>query len=74
MGKIYWYNEKTYWIKKNDKKDINEIILIGGSIPKIRQIVKDFFEKEPLKKINLEEVVVYNFSNSQKTKNKRYNI
>ena len=60
--------------KKNDKKDINEIILIGGSIPKIRQIVKDFFEKELLKKINLEEVVVYNFSNSQKTKNKRYNI
>ena len=74
MGKIYWYNEKTYWIKKNDKKDINEIILIGGSIPKIRQIVKDFFEKELLKKINLEEVIVYNFSNSQKTKNKRYNI
>lgn len=74
MGKMYWYNEKTYWIKKNDKKDINEIILIGGSIPKIRQIVKDFFEKELLKKINLEEVIVYNFSNSQKTKNKRYNI
>ena len=62
--------------KKNDKKDINEIILVGGwkRIPKIRQMVKDFFEKEPLKKINLEEVVAYNFSNSQKTKNKRYNI
>ena len=49
--------------KKNDKKDINEIILVGESIPKIRQMIKDFFEKEPLKKINPEEIVAYNFSN-----------
>ncbi len=47
--------------KKIDKKDINEIILVGGStrIPKIKQMVEDFFEKQPYKKINQEEVVAY---------------
>jgi molecular chaperone DnaK len=39
--------------------DINEVILVGGStrIPKIQQVVKDFFGKEPHKGVNPDEVV-----------------
>ena len=39
--------------------DIDEVILVGGStrIPKIQQIVKDFFGKEPNKGVNPDEVV-----------------
>jgi molecular chaperone DnaK len=40
-------------------EDIDEVILVGGStrIPKIQQIVKDFFKKEPNKGVNPDEVV-----------------
>jgi molecular chaperone DnaK len=39
--------------------DIDEVILVGGStrIPKIQQIVKEFFGKEPHKGVNPDEVV-----------------
>ena len=39
--------------------DINEIVLVGGQtrMPRIQQIVKDFFGKEPHKGINPDEVV-----------------
>ncbi len=39
--------------------DINEVILVGGSIriPKVQQLVKDFFGKEPSKSVNPDEVV-----------------
>ena len=39
--------------------DIDEVILVGGStrIPKIQQIVKDFFGKDPNKGVNPDEVV-----------------
>ncbi len=39
--------------------DIDEVILVGGStrIPKIQQVVKDFFGKEPHKGVNVDEVV-----------------
>ena len=39
--------------------DIDEVILVGGStrIPKIQEIVKDFFKKEPNKGVNPDEVV-----------------
>jgi molecular chaperone DnaK len=42
-----------------DPKRIDEVILVGGStrIPKIQQIVKDFFGKEPNKSVNPDEVV-----------------
>lgn len=38
---------------------IEEVILVGGStrIPKVQQIVKDFFGKEPNKSVNPDEVV-----------------
>ncbi|HHG85560.1 MAG TPA: molecular chaperone DnaK [Bacteroidetes bacterium] len=39
--------------------EIDEIILVGGStrIPKVQQIVKDFFKKEPNRSVNPDEVV-----------------
>jgi len=39
--------------------EINEVILVGGQtrMPKIQQLVKDFFGKEPNKSINPDEVV-----------------
>jgi len=39
--------------------DIDEVLLVGGStrIPKIQQIVKDYFGKEPNKGVNPDEVV-----------------
>ncbi len=39
--------------------DIDEVILVGGStrIPKVQEIVKDFFGKEPNKGVNPDEVV-----------------
>ena len=41
------------------KENINEIVLVGGSsrIPKIQEIIKKYFGKEPLKDINPDEVV-----------------
>ncbi len=40
-------------------QDINEIVLVGGStrIPMIQNIVKDFFNKEPNRTVNPDEVV-----------------
>jgi molecular chaperone DnaK len=40
-------------------KEIDEVILVGGStrIPKIQQIVKEFFGKEPNRSVNPDEVV-----------------
>ena len=39
--------------------DVVEVLLVGGStrIPKVQQIVKDIFEKEPNKSLNPDEVV-----------------
>jgi molecular chaperone DnaK len=39
--------------------DINEVVLVGGStrIPKVQQLVRDFFGKEPHKGVNPDEVV-----------------
>merc|ERR1719402_631572 len=44
------------------KKDVDEIVLVGGStrIPKVQQLVKDFFNgKEPSKGINPDEAIAY---------------
>ena len=42
-----------------DASKIDEVILVGGStrIPKVQQMVKDFFGKEPNKSVNPDEVV-----------------
>ncbi|XP_059630076.1 luminal-binding protein 5-like [Cornus florida] len=44
------------------KNDIHEIVLVGGStrIPKVQQLLKDFFDgKEPSKGVNPDEAVAY---------------
>ncbi|MEE8587029.1 MAG: molecular chaperone DnaK [Acidobacteriota bacterium] len=40
-------------------EDIDEVVLVGGStrIPKVQEIVKDFFKKDPHKGVNPDEVV-----------------
>src|SRR5499427_2185021 len=42
-----------------EPKDIDEVILVGGStrMPKIQQVVKDYFGKEPNRSVNPDEVV-----------------
>jgi molecular chaperone DnaK len=42
-----------------DPKSVDEVILVGGStrIPKIQQLVKEFFGKEPNRSVNPDEVV-----------------
>jgi len=42
-----------------DAKKIDEVVLVGGStrIPKVQEIVKDMFGKEPNKSVNPDEVV-----------------
>lgn len=44
---------------KVSKDQIDEVVLVGGStrIPKVQQIVKDLFGKEPNKSVNPDEVV-----------------
>ena len=44
---------------KLEKKDINDVILVGGStrIPKVQEIVKNFFGIEPNKSVNPDEAV-----------------
>ncbi|PSR75422.1 hypothetical protein PHLCEN_2v9127 [Hermanssonia centrifuga] len=43
------------------KEDINEIVLVGGStrIPKVQQLLKEYFNKEPSKGINPDEAIAY---------------
>ncbi len=50
---------KTIEEAKLTKNDIEEIVLVGGTtlIPAVREAVKGFFNKEPNKTINPEEVV-----------------
>ncbi len=42
-----------------DPKNIDEVVLVGGStrMPKVQQLVKEFFGKEPHKGVNPDEVV-----------------
>ncbi len=51
--------KKTISEAKLSKNEIAEVILVGGTtlIPKVREAVKNFFDKEPNKTINPEEVV-----------------
>jgi len=51
--------KKTLEEAKMTVKDIDEIVLVGGTtlIPAVREAIKNFFGKEPNKSINPEEVV-----------------
>jgi molecular chaperone DnaK len=44
---------------KKTVKEIDEVILVGGAtrVPKLQQMVKDFFQKEPNRSVNPDEVV-----------------
>ena len=44
---------------KLDMKEIDEVVLVGGStrIPKVQELVKEFFGREPNKSVNPDEVV-----------------
>ena len=43
------------------KDEVDEIVLVGGStrIPKVQQLLKEYFNKEPSKGINPDEAVAY---------------
>merc|ERR1711871_1024890 len=54
--------EKDLRDAKTSKKDINEVVLVGGStrIPKIQDMLKEFFGgKDPSRSINPDEAVAY---------------
>jgi len=54
--------EKVLRDAKMDKSQVHEVVLVGGStrIPKVQQLVKDFFNgKEPCKSINPDEAVAF---------------
>ncbi|PRQ42253.1 putative Heat shock protein 70 family [Rosa chinensis] len=57
--------EKTLQDTGLKKKDIHEIVLVGGStkIPKVKQLLMDLFNgKEPMKGLNPDEVAAYGAS------------
>lgn len=51
--------KKTLEEAKMGIKNVDEVVLVGGTtlIPQVREAVRDFFQKEPNKSINPEEVV-----------------
>jgi molecular chaperone DnaK (HSP70) len=53
--------DKALNISKLKKEEIDDIVLVGGSsrTPKIQEMIKEYFNKEPLKTINADEVVAY---------------
>nr|KAJ0224435.1 hypothetical protein LSAT_V11C100035950 [Lactuca sativa] len=62
FGKCIQLVEKCLGDAETNKKDVNEVVLVGGStrIPKIQQLLKDFFNgKELSKKIHADEAVAY---------------
>ena len=57
--KCFFSINKVLKLANLKKNEIDEIILVGGSsrIPKIKEMLKNYFNKEHLKKINQDEVV-----------------
>jgi len=54
--------EKVLLDAKMSKSQVDEVVLVGGStrIPKVQQMIKDFFGgKEPCKSVNPDEAVAY---------------
>ena len=57
--------EKTLRDSGIDKKNVHEVVLVGGStrIPKVQQLIQEFFNgKEPCRSINSDEAVAYSAS------------
>jgi L1 cell adhesion molecule like protein len=46
---------------KTSKKEVDEVVLIGGStrIPRVQQMIKEHFGKDPCRSINADEAVAY---------------
>ncbi|XP_063603323.1 heat shock 70 kDa protein-like [Penaeus indicus] len=46
---------------KMDKNSIHDIVLVGGStrIPRVQKLLRDYFEKDPIKSINPDEAVAH---------------
>nr|BDT62251.1 MAG: MjHSP70-2-like protein [Penaeus semisulcatus majanivirus] len=46
---------------KMDKSSIHDIVLVGGStrIPKVQNLLRDYFQKDPIKSINPDEAVAH---------------
>lgn len=44
-----------------DKSDIDEIVLVGGStrIPRIQQLISEYFDKQPAAGVNVDEAVAF---------------
>src|ERR1044071_2848104 len=59
LGKLKGPVEQAIKDAGVDAKKIDEVVLVGGStrIPKVQEIVKNFFGKEPNKSVNPDEVV-----------------
>lgn len=55
------YVDKVLNTSKLNKKDISEIVLVGGStrIPKVQQMIKEYFNKEPCTGIDPDESVAF---------------
>ena len=53
--------DEALQLAKLKKENIDEIILVGGSTrtPKVKEMVKNYFNREPLQNINPDEVVAY---------------
>jgi heat shock protein 1/8 len=53
--------EKVLIDAKMSKSQIQEVVLVGGStrIPKVQQLVREYFQKEPCRSINPDEAVAY---------------
>ncbi len=51
--------DETIKKSKLKKEEIDEIILVGGStrIPKIQEMLNDYFKKKPLQNVNADEIV-----------------
>ena len=53
--------EKVLVDAKMAKGQIQEVVLVGGStrIPKVQQLVREYFQKEPCRSINPDEAIAY---------------
>ena len=53
--------EKVLIDAKMSKSQIQEVVLVGGStrIPKVQQLVREYFQKEPCRSINPDEAIAY---------------
>ena len=81
LTKIQQILERTLYDANIQKKDIDEVVLAGGStrIPKVEEIIRNFFDEKEIKKaINADEAIAYGAaiyaSTNDKNSNNNINI